>query len=119
MRSSLDARRVRALVFDAWFDSYVGAVMVVRVMEGKLALRERVKFMVAGVEREIQQLSVVDPTPRSVKQLEAGEVGRGGTGRVVRPSGPVGRCLADVPVAIPACDELDGARVSGRSQYPC
>ena len=59
----------RALVFDAWFDTYVGAVMVVRMMEGKLALRERVKFMVAGVEREIQQLSVVDPTPRPVKQL--------------------------------------------------
>ena len=65
----------RALVFDAWFDTYVGAVMVVRVMEGKLAKGERVRFMVAGVEREIQQLSVVDPHPRPVKQLEAGEVG--------------------------------------------
>ena len=65
----------RALVFDAWFDSYVGAVMTVRVMEGKLETGDRVKFMVAGVEREIQQLSVLDPHPRPVKRLGAGEVG--------------------------------------------
>ena len=65
----------RALVFDAWFDSYVGAVMVVRLMDGKLEKGDRVKFMIAGVQREIQQLSVVDPYPRVVQRLGAGEVG--------------------------------------------
>jgi len=65
----------RALVFDAWFDSYVGAVMVVRLMDGKLEKGDRVKFMIAGVQREIQQLSVIDPYPRVVQRLGAGEVG--------------------------------------------
>ena len=40
----------QALVFDAWFDPYVGAVMLVRVVHGALHRRERVKFMVAGIE---------------------------------------------------------------------
>jgi GTP-binding protein LepA len=65
----------RALVFDSWFDSYVGAVLLVRVMEGRLRTREKVRFMAAGREREIQQLHVVDPYPRVVDCLSAGEVG--------------------------------------------
>jgi GTP-binding protein LepA len=65
----------RALVFDSWFDSYVGAVLLVRVMEGRLERRQRVKFMAAGNEQEIAQIQVVDPYPREVDSLGAGEVG--------------------------------------------
>ena len=48
----------RALVFDAWFDTYVGAVMLVRVMEGRLKKRERVRFMIKGTEREATNLAI-------------------------------------------------------------
>ena len=65
----------QALVFDAWFDPYVGAVMLVRMMHGKLHHRERVKFMIGGIEHDITRLDVIDPKPRSVKELAAGEVG--------------------------------------------
>jgi GTP-binding protein LepA len=65
----------RALVFDAWFDSYVGVVMLVRVVDGSLSLKLPVRFMVAGNISEIQQLSVIDPFPRAVSELRAGEVG--------------------------------------------
>ena len=65
----------QALVFDAWFDPYVGAVMLVRVVNGALHRRERVKFMIAGIEHEITQLNVIDPKPRKVERLGAGEVG--------------------------------------------
>ncbi len=65
----------RALVFDAWFDTYVGAVMLVRVIEGKLARRQRVRFMVKGSERETTQLSVLTPAPVQVEKLGPGEVG--------------------------------------------
>jgi GTP-binding protein LepA len=65
----------RALVFDSWFDPYVGAVLLVRVVEGRLRRRERVRFMAAGIEREAQELDVVDPHPRPVESLSAGEVG--------------------------------------------
>ncbi|MFK7897993.1 MAG: translation elongation factor 4 [Myxococcota bacterium] len=65
----------QALIFDAWFDPYVGAVMLVRMMHGSLHKRERVKFMIAGLEQEITNLQVIDPKPRSVDKLSVGEVG--------------------------------------------
>ena len=73
-RGVLDAP-AQALVFDAWFDPYVGAVMLVRVVNGTINRRERVKFMIAGIEHEVTQLNVIDPTPRKVDSLSAGEVG--------------------------------------------
>jgi len=51
-RGVLDAP-AQALVFDAWFDPYVGAVMLVRVVNGTINRRERVKFMIAGIEHEV------------------------------------------------------------------
>ena len=65
----------RALVFDAWFDSYVGAVMLVRVIEGRLKKRERVKFMIKGTEREVTSLYVLTPRQVEVTELGPGEVG--------------------------------------------
>jgi GTP-binding protein LepA len=65
----------QALVFDAWFDPYVGAVMLVRVKQGVLHRRERVRFMISGLEHEITRLDVIDPKPRTVESLQAGEVG--------------------------------------------
>ncbi len=65
----------RALVFDSWFDSYVGAIMLVRVVDGCLRRGERIRLMATGNEREIQSLHVIDPHPRKVEQLEAGDVG--------------------------------------------
>ena len=65
----------RALVFDSWFDSYVGAVLLVRVVEGCLRTSDAIRFMISGREAEIQQLNLVDPHPRSVSKLSSGEVG--------------------------------------------
>jgi len=65
----------RALVFDSWFDPYVGAVMLVRVSDGALSVGQRIRMMAKGYEREIQSLNVADPHPRSVQRLETGEVG--------------------------------------------
>ncbi|MCZ6465504.1 MAG: translation elongation factor 4 [Proteobacteria bacterium] len=65
----------RALVFDSWFDPYVGAVLLVRVVDGRLSVRDRVRFMATGSEQEVQQLSVIEPYPCPVASLAAGEVG--------------------------------------------
>jgi GTP-binding protein LepA len=96
----------RALVFDAWFDTYVGAVMIVRVMEGKIEKGARVRFMVAGIDREIQQLSVIDPHPRAVKQLEAGEVGIVTAGIKTLAEIHIGDTITTV--SNPATEELPG-----------
>jgi GTP-binding protein LepA len=69
------AAPTRALVFDSWFDSYVGAAMLVRVVDGKLRHGERIRMMAGGLEKEITELNVIDPRPRGVECLEAGEVG--------------------------------------------
>jgi len=65
----------RALVFDSWFDSYVGTVMLVRVFDGALQPRDAIRLMAVGIEREIQTLHVIDPHPRVVERLSAGDVG--------------------------------------------
>ena len=65
----------RALIFDAWFDSYVGVAMLVRVKEGRLGRGDRIRLMAQGSEHEITELDVIDPHPRKVERLAAGEVG--------------------------------------------
>jgi len=65
----------RALIFDAWFDSYVGVAMLVRVIDGVLASGDAILFMATGEERQIQELNVIEPRPRKVKELGVGEVG--------------------------------------------
>ena len=67
--------RARALVFDSWFDPYVGVVMLVRVVDGRLGARDRIRLMMSGGEHDVTQLSVIEPTPRKVNVLEVGEVG--------------------------------------------
>jgi GTP-binding protein LepA len=65
----------RALVFDSWFDPYVGAIVLVRVVDGALARGQRIRMMAMGSQRDVQALHVIDPHPREVERLEAGEVG--------------------------------------------
>jgi GTP-binding protein LepA len=66
---------LQALLIDAWFDNYVGVVMLVRVMQGTLKPRERILLMASGATFTCEQVGVF--TPRSVAReaLGAGEVG--------------------------------------------
>lgn len=65
----------RALVFDSWFDPYVGVILLVRVVDGELKIRDRVQLMMSGGEHDISALKVADPAPREVQSLSVGEVG--------------------------------------------
>jgi len=69
------AAPTRALIFDAWFDSYVGVALLVRLKEGRLARGDRIRLMAQGSEHEISELDVIDPHPRKIEELAAGEVG--------------------------------------------
>jgi GTP-binding protein LepA len=69
------AAPLRALIFDAWFDSYVGVAALVRVVDGQLERRQRMKLMSQGSEHDVDDLQVIDPHPRRVERLSAGEVG--------------------------------------------
>ncbi len=65
----------RALIVDSWFDSYVGAVALVRVVEGGFHKGEKVRMMSCGAAHEIQDLGVFLPKPVARQTLKAGEVG--------------------------------------------
>jgi GTP-binding protein LepA len=66
---------LKALIFDSWYDNYRGVVMLVRVLEGTLALKQRIQLWSNKKKFEVQELGVFNPFSRPVTQLMAGEVG--------------------------------------------
>jgi GTP-binding protein LepA len=66
---------LRAMIIDSWFDSYVGVVMLVRVVDGRLARGERFKMMASGAVYNADNLGVFTPANQPRESLEAGEVG--------------------------------------------
>ena len=66
---------LRAMIIDSWFDSYVGVVMLVRMVDGRLAKNERIKLMATGAVYEAGNLGVFTPANEPRESLEAGEVG--------------------------------------------
>ncbi|GEN10556.1 GTP-binding protein LepA [Myxococcus fulvus] len=66
---------LKALVFDSWYDNYRGVVTLVRVLEGTLKLKQKIKLWSNNKVFEVQELGVFSPFSRPVTQLMAGEVG--------------------------------------------
>ncbi len=66
---------LKALIFDSWFDTYRGVVVMVRVIEGTVRPGQRIRLMSTGREYEVEELGVLTPKPRRIEQLSVGEVG--------------------------------------------
>ena len=66
---------LRALIFDSWFDSYQGVVVLCRVVDGRISKGDRIRFMDSGNSYEVLKLGVFAPGPTPLETLEAGEVG--------------------------------------------
>ncbi|MCI0669003.1 MAG: translation elongation factor 4, partial [Myxococcaceae bacterium] len=66
---------LKALIFDSWYDNYRGVVMLVRVLEGTLALKQKIQLWSNKKKFEVQELGVFSPFSRPVGKLIAGEVG--------------------------------------------
>ncbi len=66
---------LRAMIIDSWFDSYVGVVMLVRVVDGQLLKGERIRLMATGACYEAGSLGVFTPANQPRDSLKAGEVG--------------------------------------------
>ena len=66
---------LKALIFDSWYDSYRGVVMLVRVLEGTLRNKQQILLFSNKKTFEVQELGVFSPFSRPVSQLQAGEVG--------------------------------------------
>ncbi len=65
----------RALIFDSVYDTYRGVVTYVRVVDGKLTHRDRIKMMSTGAVHEMLEVGVISPEPLKSKELGVGEVG--------------------------------------------
>jgi GTP-binding protein LepA len=66
---------LKALIIDSWFDNYVGVVMLVRVVDGALKPKDKIRLMASGAEYLTEQVGVFTPKGRQKEQLSAGEVG--------------------------------------------
>ncbi len=73
-RGSADAP-LRALIFDSWFDSYRGAVVLVRAVEGRMARRTKIRLCANQEVYEVEALGVLTPKPVVLDELAAGDVG--------------------------------------------
>jgi len=73
-KGSADAP-LRALIFDSWFDSYRGAVVLVRVMEGRIVPHMRIRLCANNEVYEVENLGVLTPKPVVLDELAAGDVG--------------------------------------------
>jgi GTP-binding protein LepA len=66
---------LQALIFDSWFDIYRGAVVLVRVMEGRVKNHVKIKLVAGDETYEVEQLGTLTPKPIALEELEAGDVG--------------------------------------------
>ena len=66
---------VQALIIDSWFDNYLGVVSLVRVVNGSIRPRDRIRVMSTGRAHEVDRLGRFTPKPVALEALTAGEVG--------------------------------------------
>ena len=69
------AAPLKALIFDSWYDSYRGVIIVVRMIDGTLRPGMKVRFMATAQDYPIESIGVFSPKPIPVDELAAGEVG--------------------------------------------
>ena len=66
---------LKALIVDSWFDNYVGVVMLVRVIDGTLKPKDKMRLMSTGATHLCEQVGIFTPKSKQQPQLSAGEVG--------------------------------------------
>jgi len=66
---------LKALLFDSWFDSYRGVIVLVRVFDGALRKGSPIKLMATEASYEVEEIGYLTPKPVKAEQLAAGEVG--------------------------------------------
>ena len=67
--------RTQALVIDSWFDSYVGVITLVRVVQGQIKPKQKIKMMSSGAEFLVEKVGIFTPKRKETTHLQAGSVG--------------------------------------------
>jgi GTP-binding protein LepA len=66
---------LKALIIDSWFDNYLGVVVLVRVIDGEIRKKMKIRFMSSGRDFQVERVGVYTPKMRDLDVLKAGEVG--------------------------------------------
>ncbi len=66
---------LKALIFDSWYDAYRGVVVLIRVIDGQIRPKLKIRLMAEGQDYEIEQVGIFSPKPVDVQSLGVGEVG--------------------------------------------
>ena len=66
---------LKALIIDSWFDNYLGVVVLVRVVDGEIRKKMKIRFMSTGRDFQVERVGVYTPKTKDLDILRAGEVG--------------------------------------------
>jgi len=100
---------LKVLIVDSWFDNYVGVVSLIRVVDGCLSRRDKIRVMSTGRNFQVEKLGVFTPKPVDREQLQAGDVGFLVAGIKDIDGAPVGDTLTLVNA--PAAEALPGFKM--------
>ena len=87
--------KLKCLLVDSWYDTYLGVVILVRVIDGKLSKNMKIKMMSTKQDYIIEKVGVFTPKPKNVDELNAGEIGFITTGIKVLSETKVGDTICD------------------------
>ncbi|MBQ6736817.1 MAG: translation elongation factor 4 [Alphaproteobacteria bacterium] len=99
----------RALLVDSWYDSYLGVVVLVRVVDGTLRRGQKIKFLATGAEYTVEKIGYFTPKMVNVDELSTGEIGFIITGMKTIHDCRVGDTIADSRAMV---DALPGFKPS-------
>ena len=86
---------LKCLLVDSWYDTYLGVVILVRVIDGKISKNMRIKMMSTNQEYIIEKVGVFTPKATDINQLNAGEIGFITTGIKILSETKVGDTICD------------------------
>ena len=94
----IQSEKLKSLLVDSWYDTYLGVVILVRVIDGKIKRNMKIKLMSNDQEYEIEKVGVFTPKPIDVEELNSGEIGFIITGI---------KTLSETKVGDTICDAMD------------
>jgi len=94
----IEKNKLKSLLVDSWYDSYLGVVILVRVIDGQIKKGMKIKLMSNDQEYTIEKVGVFTPKPTNIDQLSSGQIGFIITGI---------KSLSETKVGDTICDALD------------
>ena len=71
----IEEKDLKCLLVDSWYDSYLGVVILVRVIDGKILKNMKIKMMSTNQDYVVEKVGVFTPKPKDITELNSGEIG--------------------------------------------